>query len=414
MSSDEILIVPTCHICNATTAYPVCCPGCDAVRYCSRAHLKIDRNQGHTPADCRRFKEHMQTQGLNTMPFPWHPQAPQPSRCTLLKELGLHQQGPWALECFCHSGTAYGIKAPLLKKLFHSTRNATITREELAPQLEEWFGVPEAKELLTTSISSKHGDFLPQNWEEYCEKRPLSLASPLPLLLDAPLTILWAIDRLKKKRKGVLPSRLVIYCVGAEKEVDQWPLLLELGALLPTTDLIVHVIGPEVPCWADNRSITVANPPPAGLNHSTKLHFHQLDVSEAIGERLSAPENHPDILVGLNAGLGAYPTWMSGLLAVRFMMQLSSKPEICLFTDYIAESVYLARRNLNMLFGPLQGCGFTDSCAGYDGERDISKRIKMSNTEINPFRKPRWVTHGGHMMPFAPNGFAVWLDVNPQ
>lgn len=414
MSSNDHIATPQCFLCHKDVAYPVNCPGCDAVRYCSIAHLKIDRSQGHGPEDCKRMQGYMQAQGLNTMPFPWHPEAPQTSRCALLKELGLHNKGPWGLECHCHVGVPYGVKAPLLKQLWQSTRHATITREQLATQLENWWAVPEAKELLTTGVSPEQGDFLPQTWEEYCEKRPLPLSSPLPLLLDAPLTILWAVNRLRARKGGQLPSRLVIFCVGAEKEVDQWPVLLELGALLPSTNIVLHVIGPEVPRWADNRSITVPHPAPAVGSHSLRLHFHQLHLQDAIHKRLSAPIDYPDIICGLNAGLAAYPTWMTGLLAVRFLMQIASKPEVCLFTDYIAESMYLARRNMHMLFGPLKGSEFTDQCCGYAGEVDLSKRITVSKEEINPFRKPRWVLQSSHMMPFCHNGFAVWVELAPK
>lgn len=59
-----------------------------------------------------------------------------------------------------------------------------------------------------------------------------------------------------------LPQPLVLHLVGPQRELDAWPLLLELGCLLPPSQqLEVHLVGPEVPPWAHGRALRV--PPPA-------------------------------------------------------------------------------------------------------------------------------------------------------
>lgn len=58
-----------------------------------------------------------------------------------------------------------------------------------------------------------------------------------------------------------LPQPLVLHLLGPQRELDAWPLLLELGCLLPPgQQLEVHLMGPEVPPWAHGRSVHVAPP----------------------------------------------------------------------------------------------------------------------------------------------------------
>lgn len=405
-----------CILCGKPVAIPVVCPGCSAVHYCSTAHLKAHRRSGHAPVDCRRFAAHLTSvPGLNAHPlFPWHPTAPQPSLCTLLEGLGVHRCGAWVRECHCRVGTPYGVDAPLLKELWASTRAATITRTYLAARLADWWGVPGGGELLTTPAAAAAAAG-PTDWASYCRIRPLDPSSPLPVLLDAPLTAFWAVQRLRARAGGALPARLTVALVGAEKEVDQWPVLLELGALLPGTDVTVEIIGPEVPCWADGRAVTV--PPADGATGALVLSFHQGYFDQVVENRLAPRGSVPDVVVGLNAGLGAYQTWLPSLAALkRWWSGGRAAPRVCLFTDYIAESVDIARRNLGALMGP--GGGGLAAAAAAAGDAafaaaiapDMSGAVRISDAEVNPFRKPRWVAQATHRMPDCPNSFALWVE----
>jgi hypothetical protein len=488
MSTDDKPFSLECHVCGKEILNAVECPKCDAINYCSIAHLKVDRPR-HSEA-CHRLKAHKSARGLNDFPyFPWHPTDAQPSPCTLLKDLGFHKQGVWHRECPCGRHDAFGTKAPLLKDFFtgghhehhhdqpsiSSAPAATkggscarcddsepivITRPELAEHLKDWWGSEELAETANTLLvtSTTQARELPRSWESYCAQRPLPLSSPLPVVLDMPLTMLWAVDHLKA-RLGGLPQRLVLWCVGAEKEVDQWPLLLELGSLLPGSDITLHIMGPEVPCWADDKTIIVPHPEDS-INHPDasytsnvgisgdiletmngsieariqslpleerqrarrmprqrcmQLCFHQGEMQEVVMGLANEPLHHPDIIVGLNAGLGAYPSWAAAIYMIRGMLRSFERPRVCLFTDYVAESVYLSRQLSYVYLGPLdQEIEFSNSICkdphGRPGERDLKKRLKMSKCEVNPFRKPRFEKQSTHSMPSCPNGFAFWLD----
>lgn len=57
-----------------------------------------------------------------------------------------------------------------------------------------------------------------------------------------------------------LPTAGWICRAGPQKEVQQWPLFLELGCLHPALRLHLHFVGPEVPLSADGLSLEVPSP----------------------------------------------------------------------------------------------------------------------------------------------------------
>ena len=146
----------------------------------------------------------------------------------------------------------------------------------------------------------------PASWAAYYRLRGLPAESPAALLLDATLTLYSAVLRLHRllaaaqqacggsgqlqssgcagapsagsggsgqtgtgsaespleQLPRLLPGgRLVLHLLGPQREVDQWPLLLELGCLLPRPlHIELHLIGPEVPAAMHGRSLHVAAP----------------------------------------------------------------------------------------------------------------------------------------------------------
>ena len=137
----------------------------------------------------------------------------------------------------------------------------------------------------------------PTSWAAYYRLRGLPPESPAALLLDATLTLYSAVLRVHRQllalqrgsssagqlqagggagagavTNGVHPAleqlplllpggRLVLHLLGSQKELDQWPLLLELGCLLPRQLRIdLGLIGPDVPAAAHGRSLHVAAP----------------------------------------------------------------------------------------------------------------------------------------------------------
>lgn len=211
--------------------------------------------------------------------------------------------------------------------------------------------------------------------------------------------------------------------VGAEKEADLWPVFLELGALIPHTDIIIHMIGPELPSWMSGKSIVVQSPvldSSSQTGSMMKLHFHHGTLEENLmnlGMVEESDSMQPHILVGLNAGLGAYPQWMDALGLMRFFMQHKGKPQVMLFTDYMEESLQISRKNLYILFGPLRNCSDIPAglpCMGYNPlmEKDISSRVHLSECWVNPFRKPTRVKSAMHRVPHSPNGFGCFIELS--
>lgn len=273
--------------------------------------------------------------------------------------------------------------------------------------------------LLTALQASGLG---PTNWASYFEQRPLPPTSLLPMLLDTPLSLLWAVQRLQQQRgQDAAPEQLTIHLVGAEKELDQWPVLLELGALLPSTTIDLHLVGPEMPDWADGRSVSVPSPPPAAAgdseggssggssrdsSSSINIHFHSGMYGElaapSAGSVGSSSEpgsigSAPDLVVAPNAGLGAYMSWIPALMHIADgMAGPAGKPELFLFTDYIEESVHIGRKNVGSVLGRGARLG---------GALAQSERI-----ELNPFRKPCLQRKKCDALPHFANGFASWLS----
>jgi hypothetical protein len=392
-----------CFLCNEAVRYPVACPGCDAIYCCSRKCLK-HRDQRHDPAACRRMKSSLAAMSTlySNMPFPWYPKYALPSQCTLLKELGVHGKGAFVRECQCLQSKAFGLAAPLLgslwkKKTTSTGSDAVLDRATLIQNLDDyswWAGAAaDGIHLLSTSLSTTSSsptdlDMTIDSWESYCTQRQVPLTSPLAILLDMPLTVYWAVQKLKKQRGGNLPRKINIALAGVEKEIDQWPLFIELSALLPNHDIVLHFIGPEIPSWADTCSVTV--PHVGGSSYSTKMHFH----AEMLNSVMTTRVHQLDVLVGLNAGLGAYPTWLMSLCHAMQLMQTSGKPEVMLFTDYINESIWISKQNCNAMLEHINRSG---------------RALALSESEINPFRKPAWIKQTGHSMPCCPNGFGFWI-----
>ncbi|PSC75939.1 Zinc finger MYND domain-containing 15 [Micractinium conductrix] len=258
-------------------------------------------------------------------PLPWasatHMQLP----CAWLHQLSVHSithtassssssggstssATSWLRECPKHGGPAaagaWGAAAPLLRELWSGSGLAdevpALTREALVAALgPDWIGLPPAQApcLLSSAPSCAAAELA--SWAGYYRLRGLPLESPAALLLDAVLTLHAAVVRVQQQlllaarhgeqatahadlpaaaaamaggRAGqaaaaALPQPLVLHLLGPRRELDAWPLLLELGCLLPPGQRIeLHLVGPEVPPWAHGRGLRVGPPaaPPCG------------------------------------------------------------------------------------------------------------------------------------------------------
>ena len=379
------------------------------------------------------------------------------------------------------------------------------------------------------------------DWASYCRVRHLPPSSIAPMLMDAPLTIFWALRRLlvqlgrgqhrekqdqqqqgevppaaaglrlplpfgqppeeqaqqreqqasdpplsppppqqQQQSAGHAPARLAVHLLGPQREVDQWPQLLELGCLLPQLELALHLVGPDVPAWADGHSLRVGSPTAApccdrpgcscgqpdgatgggggcssssssrgGIGGSTRdsqpaaappeqagsitLHFHRGPYHE-LAARICGRHGPPDLVVGLNAGLAAYLSWVPTVQQLAASMAGSppggpvraegaaagsryaaavgsggsttpadpscptaahrapGRPLLCLFTDYNEEAVVRTREMVAGVVGP-----------------SLLAQLQLSGAEVNPFRKPWRARPADNRLPTFSNAFGIYL-----
>lgn len=417
----------SCALCGQKTFDPVPCSGCNSILFCNVQHMKYYRSTQHSETDCSRMRRHMSRHAKwqDDTPFPWFPKQARVDRCTLLKELKIHGKSAWKRECRCLEGVQFGSRAPYLSELLEGKSSASVSRLQLGDMLQDWWGNPSVADLfqslMNNPLASDYDLRGIMDWKTYCDARQLPLVSPLPLLLDAPLTVFWAIQKYMTDMKDTattLPDTMRILLMGPEKEMDQWPLFAELGSLLPNTALQIDMVGPEVPSRLDGKAVTICHTSHACTKGYVKMTFFKGTFQENMRRLTDLDVSPPQILIGQNAGLGAYPSWMPDLHCVRQFMMHKNAPKVMLFTDYIEESTEISRRNLFILFGPItKGCpDLQQSQKDFVGyqlpfEQDISSRISLTSTLLNPFRKPINEKNTSLESPMAPNAFGVFLSL---
>lgn len=287
-------------------------------------------------------------------------------------------------------------------------------------------------------------------------------------------------NRFLTKRESNFYNQKCFYCLnmkiaGPQKEVDQWPLFFELGCLLPHTEIELHFIGPHVPDWAHGCSITVPSPQESRCGVSTcscsrqrtnhnascidnglateadqgpsksrdsisnttmALRFWKGDYHTVLQQCYDCGAGlcPPEIVVGCNAGLAAYPGWVPSLRTLygrtnsalapaeqsieqqqQQQQELKSSilqevgledgiitvgnvegnnngniPLVCVFTDYNEEVIWLGEQMIQSVL---------DAAALGD--------IKQC---INPFRQPFLLRPHDNKLPTMSNGFALILS----
>ncbi|KAK9827736.1 hypothetical protein WJX81_007683 [Elliptochloris bilobata] len=200
------------------------------------------------------------------------------------------------------------------------------------------------------SCASSGGNSL-CSWLDYYTARGLQLSSPIALLTHAPLTLLRALHWLAAQPcgRGLLADDAccTVLCLGANKETRQWPIFLELGALLPRVHLHIIFVGPDVPCGGAapgptgvRAAGTQAPSKQAGTSAgcgSVRLSFARGLYHECAG-RLARELGTAHLVFGPNAGLAAYPSWRPTLQ----LLALPDAPLAAFFTDFCEEAALRA------------------------------------------------------------------------
>lgn len=416
---------------------------------------------------------------LAGMPFPWVGPTGPAAPCALLAQRGLHGCSAWLRACRCHGPDAepWGEAAPLLRELWAAPGNevrSSGTREQLAAQLEGWWGLGPADLPCPLSHLDSGAD-PPSDWASYCAARGVPPDSPAPLLLDATLTIFWAVQRLLaselrqqeqleghggqqtqeqergqegqqgQERTDAQPRQLVVHCPGPQLELDQWPALLELGCLLPEMDIQLVLVGPDVPIWAHSHSLRVPSPAASACGRHgcacATAARHGRGGAGGSGQReqrgcarsgsmtlvfvrgsyedyivpLDIVYGSPELVVGLNAGLAAYHSWEIPVKRVASGVAHSGTQRPRAGERRSAGSGGRGRPRA----GP-RLCLFTD----YNEEavhraRQMVQgvvgpatlaRLQLSGAEANPFRKPWLARPPDNRLPTFANGFGLWVE----
>ena len=219
------------------------------------------------------------------------------------------------------------------------------------------------------------------DWDTYIAMRPGS--GHFPLILDSAMTVYAAIARYRRLRcaraqdddRNVI--KVTLLGVEVHHEARYWPTFLELFNVLPDAATIrLVMMGPELPTALHGLQHSVI------FSRGRKLEVEMRQADCEGSEELLA-DSH--VLCALNAGLPAYHSWETGLLAIK----QSGFRGVLVVTDLVEEALYLGRELLVRVFGD-----------------------RVGQVEVNGFRRPdACVRPSGHAMPSCGgSAFTCFVD----
>lgn len=418
-----------CHVCSNEIDVDTDsrCAGCRAVYYCGRPCQVRDWKEGGHKTACSRFKGDMfQRESLVLavgLPFSAATMAPSLTRADWvgwLMDRRLHREGWWQRECGCFDRIPFGKLA-----------DETVTAGPSVPWVEyTGLSLSDLPKRRTWDAASGRPPL--QGWAPYYAARGIDEDSPVALLLHFVCTLYYCLHMLLPElleRPGPMTGleaepepasshsctercedtdvqavpAVVIHYLGPEKELDSLPLFGEVALLLPQIRIRLVMVGPEVPedmhgkCEAYRReSVPVApglggvsSPPLPSCEVTTvRCLYHEMasmaSTSKIPGLHAGDSRLKPRVVIGLNAGLSAYETYIPTVEALARLLVQDKVP--CLFSDYSNEAVRLAQAVLS------QG-GFPSG--------------RMLEALPNPFLSPRneKSSAAGYDVPSYGNGF---------
>ncbi|CAL8471312.1 g10854 [Coccomyxa elongata] len=307
---------------------------------------------------------------LADFPFPWASQLTDRRQekdavCRFLATVGVHRSGLWQRECWCDSGQNWGAHAPFLPE--------SVAEGHPLPNFARMAGLSrrDASCFQAKVPTSQHFS----SWEAYYRRRGIPLSSPVALLMSVPLTLHCFMKLAAGLRPDEMPlapgASLLILILGVQKEIDQWPVLLELACLLPQVHLHLLLVSPEVPHSWHKRSTVYASPDktacgdpecscafaqrdimkqdedepqpqscldgPDLIRGSIRLTFVRGEYDGTLAALLQHEYGAAHMVFGPNAGLAADMSWIP---AVKELLGFG-RP-ISFFTDYCDEAIHLA------------------------------------------------------------------------
>ncbi|GFS12806.1 zinc finger MYND domain-containing protein 15-like [Elysia marginata] len=172
-----------------------------------------------------------------------------------------------------------------------------------------------------------------ENWLQYYRHRGFDMDSPIAGLLHYALTLYWIItNRLAKLYPSSFErlkqsSNIQVHLIGVEIEADMFPAFVECGHLLAPYKLDIHLFGNEISRAVDGKCDSL---------HNVSFQLHSGFYHECQLQNLALP----DVIVGFNAGLSAYPSFM------KTVQYITDKSIPFFVTDFCSESVMHSRQSL--------------------------------------------------------------------
>ncbi|KAK3709050.1 hypothetical protein RRG08_055211 [Elysia crispata] len=166
-----------------------------------------------------------------------------------------------------------------------------------------------------------------EHWLDYYRYRGFELDSPIAGILHYPLTLYWIVtNRLGKLYPALFDrvkqsGKIQVHIIGAEIEADMFQAFVECGHLLSPIKLEMHLFGNEISKEVDGKkSESLQNV--SFILHSCLYHEFQLDQLP-----------FPEVIIGFNAGLSAYPSFK------KTIQKITEKDTAFFCTDFCLESV---------------------------------------------------------------------------
>lgn len=171
----------------------------------------------------------------------------------------------------------------------------------------------------------------------------------------------------------------MLILAAVDKEADYVVTFFELSVLLPDTQIDIVMVGPLISDKVSGSKVEHGNL--TVTRYSTTLQDY-LKYSPESGDI--------DLIIGLNAGLAAYPSWRDAVTSV------TERKIKCFVTDFCLLSLDMSQQALNSLVSSLQPSldalslsDDTQTCVPTSLDSQVAVTCpRLSEPYINPFRNP--------------------------
>ncbi|KAI9328767.1 hypothetical protein DFJ73DRAFT_861369 [Zopfochytrium polystomum] len=340
-----------CFVCKKDIeGKPRQCSACKAIIYCSPECATKDWPQHKIM--CGTYKSNMlrlNEEKLHNLPFTFYSQKKQLenfNQVPFLVENNIHNVGVYRRLCQCFGQLQWGELSGELAAQMDLEQNKGDPEKQFALT-----GLP--KELYPLGKPFKEGTDVNaiESWEAWYNATGLPLSSPVAIVFEVPLTLWYMIKNFAPVRMENGRRQLTIHLLGPEREADLIHILPSLFSFLPKTDIVIHMIGPNLSkrLRDEHRSYTFANDSSTlhvSLRSEEYLNVHY-DGSAFGLDRKTRGASPPDLVVLMNAAIFQYPNYFP---TIKLLME---KGQRTVFTEPIETSVEIMSKQFQQIGGAL-------------------------------------------------------------